>query len=433
MSDHVEMDPQQVANGIAQWNTAATSMGSEWQSIMGQINAAHAAKPWGSDRGGQQFEQSYLPGPPKTEEGGNGIVEYTQDLGKNLKKAAEDTMTTDNVNAQEVNQSAASLGSGTGSGSGSGGGPGVGMLSRAMMTTTRTPVADGMMMGPATATFAQGQDVMAQMGPGQAMLRPGDTEAVFVSDGPGQFRPGEAIAEDVIAQMGPGEALWHPGDGESVLVSDGPGQEQWNPVGEDAIYDRLPYEPAVVLPGDPGSRIPGDGMDPVNDGSATDAGMQPSANDRPGETAAAQQTQPAQQTDPQPRAESAPQSTGGGGSGGGGPSMSSPSVSEAPGMSWEASAALEAQAADAAGADPLALAETGAGEPAPEAIPDGQPVTVEGRPVDSSANSAEYGAQADAGSAPDATLVDGADEAPARQVAGSNEGVLRSGQATVES
>ncbi|GAA4459126.1 hypothetical protein [Phytohabitans houttuyneae] len=55
----IQDDPNQVSGTAAILRSMGTTFQSEAQTILGDINAVNAERPWGNDQYGQAFEQTY--------------------------------------------------------------------------------------------------------------------------------------------------------------------------------------------------------------------------------------------------------------------------------------------------------------------------------------------------------------------------------------
>lgn len=65
---NVDGDPNEVAGTGAVLRSIAESFKTETQAILGDINAVHAERPWGSDEYGNAFETTYYAVPAGAEE-----------------------------------------------------------------------------------------------------------------------------------------------------------------------------------------------------------------------------------------------------------------------------------------------------------------------------------------------------------------------------
>lgn len=99
--DQVEIDPQQAANGIAQWNAAAGALKANWNSKLAEIHALHGTQTWGADGPGKAFSEAY------TETGGTTfqdtaqpVIDQIVELGPKVKTAVEHSLGADEVQAR---------------------------------------------------------------------------------------------------------------------------------------------------------------------------------------------------------------------------------------------------------------------------------------------------------------------------------------------
>lgn len=101
MTEYVDMDPEQVSSGAAQWSSAAAALNTEWQSAVRAIEALNRAQPWGSDRAGAAFKSAYTP--EQTFAAGDLVVAEVQQLGARVAKAAELSAAADEEQAAQMN------------------------------------------------------------------------------------------------------------------------------------------------------------------------------------------------------------------------------------------------------------------------------------------------------------------------------------------
>jgi hypothetical protein len=101
--EQVELDPQQVANGAAQLDTAAETLQATWRERMAAIEGLHAAAPWGADEAGSTFAGAYADsGALDVGARAGATVDEITTLGTKVRTAAENTLSADELQAAEV-------------------------------------------------------------------------------------------------------------------------------------------------------------------------------------------------------------------------------------------------------------------------------------------------------------------------------------------
>lgn len=113
MIEHVDVDPQQVSNGTAEWEAASSALAARFQAAMSRIQALNSARPWGADGPGSAFAGAYEKdgGPEKVLfAGGKAIVNEVVELGPNIAKAVGHSMAADEQQAREMSNAAKELG-----------------------------------------------------------------------------------------------------------------------------------------------------------------------------------------------------------------------------------------------------------------------------------------------------------------------------------
>lgn len=157
--DHVDLDPQQVANGLANWDQVADTLQARWKAVNAKIDRLLNAKTWGSDEPGRNFQKSVVDeGLAGTlAERGQEAVTNVQEAGQGVRKSVEASLAADQQQASEVGGvgvPAFNNASGGGGGSSSGGGGGGPMT----MSGGSSAGSSGMMMtGEGEALLAPGQ------------------------------------------------------------------------------------------------------------------------------------------------------------------------------------------------------------------------------------------------------------------------------------
>ncbi len=103
MSEYVDMDPEQVSSGAAQWSSAAAALNTQWQSAVSAIEALNGAQPWGGDRAGAAFRSAYAP--EQTFAAGDTVIAEVQQLGSRVAQAAQLSAAADEEQAAQMNVS----------------------------------------------------------------------------------------------------------------------------------------------------------------------------------------------------------------------------------------------------------------------------------------------------------------------------------------
>lgn len=103
--DQVDLDAQQVANGLAKWDQVAGTLESRWADLNGRINGLLTTETWGADEPGSNFQESFV----EAEGGAGGFeakgqveVDKAQRAGRNARKSCEASMAADQEQASKV-------------------------------------------------------------------------------------------------------------------------------------------------------------------------------------------------------------------------------------------------------------------------------------------------------------------------------------------
>lgn len=130
-SDEVFVDPQQVANGLSLYDSAATDLDTRWTQLTGQIDGIiTGAPPWGGDTAGAAFQSSFTESKPNEFiTNGTAVVEQVGTTGRNVRTMVEASLGADEimegqVKAVEIPDGTPTSGGGAGGGGGGGGGNG---------------------------------------------------------------------------------------------------------------------------------------------------------------------------------------------------------------------------------------------------------------------------------------------------------------------
>lgn len=100
--DEVHIDPQVAAAGLLAWESAAQTMSQAVQARKAAIETAQAAKPWGSDSGGPEFEAAYTKGAQPSLDAVAGTTEQITRLGQQAHQAVDASLASDDVQARAV-------------------------------------------------------------------------------------------------------------------------------------------------------------------------------------------------------------------------------------------------------------------------------------------------------------------------------------------
>jgi hypothetical protein len=101
--DEIYLDPQTVANGVADWDAAAGSLRAAWTERLAAIDGLNTDSTWGADGPGQQFRATYADsGALDLEATAQPLITQDEELGGKVRTAAELTMGADAVQAKQV-------------------------------------------------------------------------------------------------------------------------------------------------------------------------------------------------------------------------------------------------------------------------------------------------------------------------------------------
>lgn len=218
--DYVDLNAQQVANGLGQWDQVSETLESRWTELNGQIEGLLTPATWGSDDPGTSFEQSFVQEGKAGEfkERGQEVVTRVQETGQNVRTSVEASLGADQQQAAEVggvNVPGFNSGGGGGGGGASSGGGGGGASSGGGGGASSG--------GGGGATMTSGGG-----GGGGGAAIAGETEAVFLNEGEYLIAPpgeGELMAEFV---PGSGHAIV----GDEMMTEVVPGSTQYVGEGE---------------------------------------------------------------------------------------------------------------------------------------------------------------------------------------------------------
>lgn len=103
-SDEVFVDPQQVANGLSLYDSAAADLESTWTQLTGQIDGIiTGSPPWGGDTAGAAFQSSFTEAnPSEFITSGNGVVKQVTKNGANVRTMVEASLGADEIMEGQV-------------------------------------------------------------------------------------------------------------------------------------------------------------------------------------------------------------------------------------------------------------------------------------------------------------------------------------------
>ncbi|MGI8720965.1 MAG: hypothetical protein ACR2JG_01920 [Geodermatophilaceae bacterium] len=292
--DHVDLDPQQVANGLAKWDQVAATLQSHWDSINGQITHLLTPATFGGDEPGSNFQASFVDkGQAGTLAGrGKKTVKAVDETAQKVRKAAEASLAADAEQAAKVGGvSVPGFKTGAGSGGG-GGGSSAGGGSAMMSGGSSSGGTSGMMMGEkeGEAQFvSDGGMVMGEMVLEDTQLGPSDQDIMYerlpIGDTQSPYPP---PGDETQILAGSGGGVQYTTDGTtSELVYDTPRASDSPAAGEaggaretGAVNaDRMTTQPAHG----PGSNQPAPSHaagDRGSDGGTTQPGPAPASGER---------------------------------------------------------------------------------------------------------------------------------------------------------
>ncbi|MFC4010554.1 hypothetical protein ACFOY2_25230 [Nonomuraea purpurea] len=94
--------------GISQWDTMADSLGKNWSKVSAEIEAMHAAAPWGDGPEGRVFLGTYMKddAPTQLVETGTELVRHIADAGRLLREAISNSRGTEAQIAADLRRQA---------------------------------------------------------------------------------------------------------------------------------------------------------------------------------------------------------------------------------------------------------------------------------------------------------------------------------------
>lgn len=100
--DSVYVDPQQVSNGLAQWEAGSAPLKAGWDEAITRIGGLNTTATWGTDEAGTTFSGNYTDGADAFVSGGGQLVQQVVDLGDNSREAILNSIASDQVQADQV-------------------------------------------------------------------------------------------------------------------------------------------------------------------------------------------------------------------------------------------------------------------------------------------------------------------------------------------
>ncbi|MDQ3716273.1 MAG: hypothetical protein M3381_09725 [Actinomycetota bacterium] len=269
-NEHVDLDPQQVANGLAKWDQVAATLQSRWDSINDQIKILLTPATFGADEPGSNFQASFV------EEGqagtlkdrGQKVVTQVDETAQKVRKAAEASLAADAEQAANVGGvNVASFKTGAGSSSGSSSGGGSAMMMAEKVGEAQFVSGAGMMMAEKVGEdrFVPSDDdiILERLPYGETQspyLVPGpETQVVAGPGGGGQYTT-DATNSEVTYETPHADGA-SPGAGEAGGIRDA------GTVGADRMVTQPVYDDSPV------SQAPGGGAGEDRSSDAGDRGQ----------------------------------------------------------------------------------------------------------------------------------------------------------------
>lgn len=100
--DEVYVDPPVAASGLLAWESSAQILSTAVGDRVRAIRSAEAAKPWGSDSGGPEFETVYTQGSAPSLAALSGTTEHIVRLGQQAHQAVDASLASDDEQAAAV-------------------------------------------------------------------------------------------------------------------------------------------------------------------------------------------------------------------------------------------------------------------------------------------------------------------------------------------
>lgn len=101
-TDHVDIDPQQVADGLRKWDPATEKLENEWRKKFGEITERAGGSPWGGDAAGTKFRGKYEPGAEKFKDDGDEFVKAVQNTGQKVRGIVDESLASDDEQAAKM-------------------------------------------------------------------------------------------------------------------------------------------------------------------------------------------------------------------------------------------------------------------------------------------------------------------------------------------
>ncbi|MFK3980997.1 hypothetical protein ACI2K4_11540 [Micromonospora sp. NPDC050397] len=100
------LDPDRVHRAAADLARSGTTIGAEWTGLGGEIEAASATQPWGTDDIGAAFERQYRGLEAAVLATWRGVGSRLEQLGGDLADSVEATVATDAASGHRIGRSA---------------------------------------------------------------------------------------------------------------------------------------------------------------------------------------------------------------------------------------------------------------------------------------------------------------------------------------
>jgi hypothetical protein len=100
----VQIDHPTVGNGIASWDAMASDLHGLWTQATAAVRALNDQAPWGDGSEGASFRAAYMAGggPERLCYEGTLLVDEIVKVGPTVRKAVQNTITTDHAIAQDL-------------------------------------------------------------------------------------------------------------------------------------------------------------------------------------------------------------------------------------------------------------------------------------------------------------------------------------------
>lgn len=100
---NVNIDPQEVSNGIAMYETSTTTFTTAYNAALAKIESLAVPATWGDDEPGQGFSSTFTDGRGTTVRADSAVVvEQATSTGSKVKTAVEGSLTSDQAQANTM-------------------------------------------------------------------------------------------------------------------------------------------------------------------------------------------------------------------------------------------------------------------------------------------------------------------------------------------